>query len=587
MARKLLLVILAFAAAATSGRAAIFTVGAGGTHATVQAAIDAALAAGGANEIRVAAGTRLETVRIEAAGAVSLALLGGYLPGFTSRSPAPVATTLDAEHREPPLTVHCTAGEVRVEGFALVRGFDRDTGLSGGGAEILASGTCAVGVTNVDLRDSRGGGAHLYAADAASIALAHAALLRNDGGSVERYAAGILIVTSGDGRIDLSDVDLRDHTRGQSTLAIFQHEGKVTLRQVSLQDNDTSSGVWGFLGRKCGPSATASVTEIRGLRVENTTGAGPVLSRPAAVSIDIGCKANLVLTDALLARGVDGLSVRVPRAAPWTSQLDFANLTVADFTGTGIVLDAPLSSVPPGVNAIHLANTIAFGNGVDLVVNDPGGDVVRLDHATNLVGVDPLFVASAAHDYRLRSSSPGIDHGTAMPAGGLGLTDVAGSRRISGAAPDSGAFERAAGSECAALPDTGLPNWLPICRCLSDPGHGFHRCGFFFPDFFAELRVPFPWIEDQPVTLDWLLHGWSGIESSFVLAPSLVVDGQEVALQTVKGLLSEGKLAAGQAFTTPPAGVVEVRSRLSYKRPDGQLVEVTFEASIPEPPPKP
>ena len=45
--------------------AAIFNVGPGGTHATVQAAIDAALAAPGSDEIRIANGTYFENLKFQ------------------------------------------------------------------------------------------------------------------------------------------------------------------------------------------------------------------------------------------------------------------------------------------------------------------------------------------------------------------------------------------------------------------------------------------------------------------------------------------------------------------------------------------
>jgi hypothetical protein len=49
--------VILLASSVSAAHAATYTVGADGTHATVQAAIDAALAASGSDEIRVAEGT--------------------------------------------------------------------------------------------------------------------------------------------------------------------------------------------------------------------------------------------------------------------------------------------------------------------------------------------------------------------------------------------------------------------------------------------------------------------------------------------------------------------------------------------------
>jgi hypothetical protein len=66
--------------------AAAFTVGPGGTYATIQAAIDVAVASGADAEIRIAAGTWPERLWIAPlANAVTLSITGGWTADFASR----------------------------------------------------------------------------------------------------------------------------------------------------------------------------------------------------------------------------------------------------------------------------------------------------------------------------------------------------------------------------------------------------------------------------------------------------------------------------------------------------------------------
>ena len=65
--------------------AAIYTVGPGGTHATVQGAIDAALWAPGVDEIRVGAGTYVENLNLSQGGSSNVIVMtGGWDAGFAS-----------------------------------------------------------------------------------------------------------------------------------------------------------------------------------------------------------------------------------------------------------------------------------------------------------------------------------------------------------------------------------------------------------------------------------------------------------------------------------------------------------------------
>jgi pectin methylesterase-like acyl-CoA thioesterase len=76
----LALCLLALGGAADPVGAEVFTVAAGES---IQAAVDEAVAAGGDNEIRVAAGIFVGQVSVDSLEAGSLALSGGWLPAST------------------------------------------------------------------------------------------------------------------------------------------------------------------------------------------------------------------------------------------------------------------------------------------------------------------------------------------------------------------------------------------------------------------------------------------------------------------------------------------------------------------------
>lgn len=76
--------------------------------------------------------------------------------------------------------------------------------------------------------------------------------------------------------------------------------------------------------------------------------------------------------------------------------------------------------------------------------NMASGFFIRVPEAplggANINATDPQFIAAASGDYRLLGTSPMIDMGSAS-APALGTVDAVGMPRISGAAPDIGAFE--------------------------------------------------------------------------------------------------------------------------------------------------
>jgi hypothetical protein len=113
-ARLLLFAVAATLGGLTRAGADVFTVGPGGAYATIQSAVDAAIAAGGNNDVKVGPGTYPEHLTVPVSFASgSLVLSGGWNAAFTQRSPDPALTVVDGSGSGRGLEV-CAAGRTVV-----------------------------------------------------------------------------------------------------------------------------------------------------------------------------------------------------------------------------------------------------------------------------------------------------------------------------------------------------------------------------------------------------------------------------------------------------------------------------------------
>ncbi len=106
------------------------------------------------------------------------------------------------------------------------------------------------------------------------------------------------------------------------------------------------------------------------------------------------------------------------------------NITVADFSGTGIWVDTTGDE-----DLVSLTNSIVWTSGSDWVL--PAGSAI----SGNVVGVNPLFVGPAGRNFRLQEGSPAIDTSSGSPIGGFSITDLHGLNRLIGSAVDAGGSE--------------------------------------------------------------------------------------------------------------------------------------------------
>ena len=132
-----------------SSYADTLTVGPGGEHATIQAAVDDAVGRGGGHEIHIAEGTFTEAVVLFAVTA-QLDISGGWSAGFATRTDDPALTIISGGNTNRVVDLEGVTGQVKLENLTLAEGF-HDT--RGAGVHVLCA-DCEVDLQDVHLRDN-------------------------------------------------------------------------------------------------------------------------------------------------------------------------------------------------------------------------------------------------------------------------------------------------------------------------------------------------------------------------------------------------------------------------------------------------
>ena len=418
--------------------AAVFTVGPGGTHSTLQAAIDAAVAAGGDNEIRVATGTWSEALALEAdLGHGALHISGGWLPGFAARSSDPVLTVIDpagagigfdlrlsggtlvlegltVTHATRALSIYLSgAAAVRIDTARLVDNLDEgDYSRDGTGMYASLMGTSSLELDRVVVAGnlarstndstSAGAGLSLNAAENSRVSVHRVLSVGNSGqaGSNQVTGAGIFLYLQDSATAEVLD----------STFA----------RNLSI-GSDSASGPGGALWLNDSTQLTVARTAWLGNGSSNDL-------RCAQLSLIASGTSTLEISDSVVAAGTGSQTRGVS-----LSQRDTGTLRMTGCTVAGNPRDGVSASRENG--ELSIANSIVYGNGQ--TTSFPAG----VTPLASLIDVDPLFADAGHWDYRLRAGSPAIDAGSAVPPGGLSTTDLMGLPRVMGGAVDIGAHE--------------------------------------------------------------------------------------------------------------------------------------------------
>ena len=241
---------------------------------------------------------------------------------------------------------------------------------------------------------------------------------------------------------------LRRSTVGRSAAELPASPPPVVVTQGLVEDSEVDGGLW-----LDAPTAVA--------RRVRASGATAIFGQGLVVDS--------------LARGFAGDGAAIAADADGGGTLRVVNSTALS-TGGPALLSRPVESGMPVIpNDLVVTNSIARGKGADIQATSSNDnpdclndEVIRcaigllhIDHsdfgtraplvtapdagvisegAGNVAG-DPLFADAANGDFHLRAGSPAIDAGAALD---LALpTDLDGSARVQGGAPDLGAFETA------------------------------------------------------------------------------------------------------------------------------------------------
>ena len=438
------LALAAAAAFAMPAGAAVFTVGPDGTYGTIQAGLEAAVAAGGHSEVRVEKGTYAENIfSTDLATGESVVLSGGWGAGFTIPTDDAGATVIDG-------TTGGYCLDLRPQGGSLVitdLTFTHSGTGSGGGLYLDLEGDAAAQVRHcrstgnavaaTGAVDIEGAGIYAYLAGTAHLEITGCTLSGNsleaDAGSTA--GAGLAVdaadtgyaVVSGNVISDNTAVAMQNQVTGAG-LTVFASGGSTVLVDDNIVARNLGTvDVYGMLGSGAALEASndAAITARRNAFLANGAPNGKPNNQCEAEAFN---SSTLLFSDAVTAAGSGAQTGGLAATQFDSSTVNVTNVTVAGNPWIG------LSAWAHG-GVCTVADSIAHGNGTE---TDQGGGAVITD---TLIFEDPLFVDPAHWDYRLMKGSPAIDAGEDAPPGGLGTTDLAGTPRQAGAHVDEGAFE--------------------------------------------------------------------------------------------------------------------------------------------------
>jgi hypothetical protein len=418
--------------------AAVFTVGIGGTYPTIQDAIDAALASGGDNFIKIRASTFPESIDIPTTmTSGSLSFTGGWSALFISRNPDPSSTVIHNFGDGAAATIQHVGGTVRFDGITFTG--NNSTG-DGGGLFASLFGDARLVLDHCVIADSstggHGGGGIVGLHNTARFELFDCVVSNNlalNAGGTTGGGLLLYLTDSSTGKIAWSTIeDNSIQTAGSSTIkgagiylqmlmnAQFEIVDSVFYNNILGPTNGVRYGSDLYVVAYAGAPNVA----IRRNRFQaDTSGAGL-----QTLYVGLESDATAAVSDSWFWGGSwNAVTTEIADSG----RLYFNNNTVTEFASTALYLGAYGSQF-----LLSLTNNIIWNNGLDDPYLPPGTIT-----SGNLIGVDPLFVDPAHRNYRLDLGSPAIDIATGTPAGGLSAIDLHRLVRVMGPAVDAGASE--------------------------------------------------------------------------------------------------------------------------------------------------
>ena len=479
--------------------AATSSVGPGGTYATLQEAIDAAIDAGGDNEVRIQQGVYFQGVVLEDDPSGTLIISGGWLPLFRLQTMDSSLTVFDGNGNSRILEINLPGGDLRFEYLSFVGGFTEETG---GGLELRASNDAHLSFVSCQFASNRAGfrdgssvvssasAIHAEMQDQAGLSLESCLFKRNESGPLVAGsgAVDVLMTDSGSTHLHILNCEFADNfvrTRQASAFAGALNISANGASEVRIEDSlfvnnssESSIGsakagglllnIWEnahfqILGNSFRGHRISSQGEISSgaLEVNLSDQALGVFSRnriedsratstgsAAGYGSSFTIRGNAFLEAAqnvwqgnLGPMGGSGGQLEVSASGNFVLRDSLIAGGTGGIAGSGSALQMTNLTVVHNqgtgiqVDAPNLDNSIVYGNETDL--SDPN----NTNGEGNLIGIDPYFSNTENGDFRPLAGSPAINGGTNTPPGGLGEFDLGDEDRLFGPNVDIGAFE--------------------------------------------------------------------------------------------------------------------------------------------------
>lgn len=422
--------------------AAIFTVGSGGTHTTVQEAIDAALAVPGSDEIRIATGTFFENLDITPTGSGNiLEISGGWNATFASRGD--VRSVIDGGMSNRVANINLDTGDGLV--FENLKFQNGNANPAAGllvtqfGDSIVRISDCEISNNVAESDRSESGGLRVSVNEESTFSLLDSRIADNQSictGTIDCREGGMGLQAAGNSEVTVSRNDFVNNsvTIGEgSAFAGGAYIGAYDSSVLIVEDNQfidnsvtgtSNSGIGIGLALEGDGTKTA-----RRNRVEGNIATAPFPENMVQLSIFQWGDQSGILSDSVIVKS-NTKGVTASTSGDGNPNLYLVNLTVADHASRGIQFNKFAAG-----GVADLSNSIAVDNGENASLGE------GVTSSNNLLSGSAGFVNADSGNYTLSPSSVAINAGTNAPPGGLGPTDFAGNDRISESTVDIGAYE--------------------------------------------------------------------------------------------------------------------------------------------------
>ncbi|UXI68809.1 hypothetical protein [Tahibacter amnicola] len=431
--------------------AAIYTVGPGGTHTTIQGAIDAALASAGNDEVRVHTGTYNEAINVPFTMTTDrLVMSGGWNDGYaTQAADGALNTIVSPGANQIAARLGPTGGTLVVDRFHFYGAEVNASGNQGGaGMRIfMSNGDASVTVTGSIFQENvltgstgnavRGAALHADASGGGTLIVSNNQFINNRGVIAQGHSEIIAGAVIQFGCYGTRNCHMLGNTVLNSTADAPGRQVFGMVRVIAGADstvrfdrNRIEGLVFGSTTSEARPRSlsleayTNGSLVARGNRIHAGSPVGTIITGPE-VSLNAGDQASILFGDSLVARA--------PRYAVTTdisssAVVHLTNLTLAD-NGYDVYMSSTSS------NPAQVSNNL-MGSAFD----DNTFNGAQLQN--NRFGLTLPFVAPSLYDYSLARPVVSVtDSGTNTPVGGLGTVDIAGAARLQGATVDIGAWE--------------------------------------------------------------------------------------------------------------------------------------------------